>query len=365
MKILSCKTWLMIYIFVLLTFGGCFGTERGSHGVQDKKTLNLWSQFYSLIGQSEFTQAVNLATQIINRTPKDPLAYQQRAIALMQTGQQNEAIADYSKSLSLGSNDPHTYSLRGTSYFLSGQYERALSDMNMAIDIDPAQWPFYYGRAEVYFVQGLLDRAQSDLTQAINLNPECGEALFHLAYILHKKSDKDKARAYFEKAFQLQPEILTRREQAQQIALSQEVRDFFEEEATVANEYIYGETEEVEDLEQPQVAEGQDVVKIEIYDVSTKPTEVIPSEEFELRVDYMITDNTISDNNLPFTLTYSILEGEEVRAELLNHYKANRGTRETQIIGLRASRKIGTYTIKVILQYKEKIAGQSIRLQVK
>lgn len=365
MRLSHLKTWISICGSTLLILGGCFGMECGPGSGQNRKTLNLWNQFYSLLGQSEFSQAANIATQIIKRTPKDPVAYQQRALVLMQIGRHDEAIADFSKSLSLGSKDPNTYSLRSTCYYLTGQYDRALADANAAIGIDPKQWPFYYGRAEIYYTQGQLDLAQSDLNQAIKLNPECGEAYFHLAFILHKKGEREKARDYFAKANEIQPEILTRREHAQKMAKAREVLDFFEEEATTGSDYIYGEIDGDATQGQPAESQNKEAVSINIYGVSAEPSEVRPGEEFELKVDYMITDSTVSENELPYILTYSILENDEVRAESPNRYNAARGTRETQVIGLRAGRKTGTYTIKVILQYKDKIAGQSIKLRVK
>jgi tetratricopeptide (TPR) repeat protein len=283
----------------------------------------------------------------------------------MQTGRQNEAIADYTKSLSLGSNDPQSYFLRGTCYFLLGQYDRALQDVNVAINLDPAQWMFYFTRAEVYLIQEQSDRAQSDLERAIEIKPDFGEAYFHLAHIFHVNNEREKARSYYNKAFQLQPEILTRREQVQRMLVSEEVRDYFVEEANIASKYIYGEMEEEEFGERPQVSQGQETVKIDIFDVSTDPKEVNPGEEFELRIEYMISDNTVSENSLPFSLTYRILEGDELKADSLNRYTTDRGARERRIIGLRAAQEFGIYTIEVILQYKDKIAGRSMKLKVR
>jgi tetratricopeptide (TPR) repeat protein len=286
-------------------------------------------------------------------------------MVLIQTGQLNEAISDFGKALTLNPKDAFSYSLRGSSYYLLGQYERAVADASKSIEIDPKQWAFYLSRAEAYIILGQLDLAQSDLNQSLKINAECAEAYFQLAFLLHKTGERDKAGSYFAKAEKLQPEILNRGEKIKKITKAAEVLTCHTEQLNVAKEYLYGDTSEDEPQQQPLDSQSENVVKVDIYRVITNPSEVKPGEEFELKTDFMVTDTTTSQNIVPFTLTYSVLEGEDVKIEVPNQYKATRGTRETQIIVLRASRKTGLYTIKVILQYKDKIVGQMTKITVK
>ncbi len=64
--------------------------------------------------------------------------YIDRGVLLLQTGQFDEAITDFDKSLELFPGNPVAFRYRGESFKEKGQYERAIDDLEMFLKIAPS-----------------------------------------------------------------------------------------------------------------------------------------------------------------------------------------------------------------------------------
>ena len=62
-------------------------------------------------------------------------------------------------------NDADSYNNRGAAYEAKGQNERAVADFSKALDIDPRLAKAYYNRAAVYRAKSEIDRAIADYQQ--------------------------------------------------------------------------------------------------------------------------------------------------------------------------------------------------------
>ena len=86
-------------------------------------------------------------------------------------GNFNEAIAYYSKAITLSPRDGGIYYNRGHAYNQLGEYKAAITDFSKAIELKPKYVDAYAMRGKVYRSLGKHNQAITDLNKAIELNP--------------------------------------------------------------------------------------------------------------------------------------------------------------------------------------------------
>jgi len=123
----------------------------------------------------------NLAslTDVLNKNPSDPQAYNMRGSVLGQSGRYQEALTDFEKAIALDPNYSQAYANRGLAYRQLGQLDLALADYNRALDIDSAYAAAYVGRGMVRRDKGQLHEALQDFNKAIQIRPDNAQAYFN------------------------------------------------------------------------------------------------------------------------------------------------------------------------------------------
>lgn len=99
----------------------------------------------------------------------DAQLYYNRGCAHLAAGRLNEALSDFTKSISLNEVWSLAYNNRGSTYARLGQYEQAISDFSKAIELEPGNSLAYRNRALAYRRLGDMQRAQEDLQYMIRL----------------------------------------------------------------------------------------------------------------------------------------------------------------------------------------------------
>lgn len=94
--------------------------------------------------------------------------YYNRGTELGQLKRYEEAIADFSKAISIYPFD-FAYGNRATAYFFLGKYQEALQDFDRAIALNPDNANSYYGRAMTYRAIGNFTAAQNDAKKSCDL----------------------------------------------------------------------------------------------------------------------------------------------------------------------------------------------------
>jgi len=117
-------------------------------------------------------------TRVIAIDPTGPEGYFGRARAYMQMSKHNEAIADYTKVITLQAstasvarNLPLVYHNRGLAYGLTARNALAIADLTKAIKLKPDYASAYKIRGLVYQKMGNAKLATSDLARAEQLQP--------------------------------------------------------------------------------------------------------------------------------------------------------------------------------------------------
>ena len=85
-------------------------------------------------------------------------AYHNRGVALMQKGELDRAIADYSKVIGFRPNYADAYYNRGVTHRTKGDNDRAIADYTKAIENNPNDVEAYHRRGEAYQSKGNSER---------------------------------------------------------------------------------------------------------------------------------------------------------------------------------------------------------------
>lgn len=88
--------------------------------------------------ERDYTGAIALLSQLINRHPDNAIDYNNRGLVYFQSGARALAIADYNTALKLNPQLASAYNNRANYYAACGQLEMAIADYDQAIDLNPS-----------------------------------------------------------------------------------------------------------------------------------------------------------------------------------------------------------------------------------
>jgi len=98
------------------------------------------------------------------------------ALAALQAGNFQEAIALMDQLIAINPSEPDAYFFRGVGYAQLEDYALAIDDYTRAIELRHYQWTYYAFRADAYLLARDASAALRDYDQAIELNPRYTEA---------------------------------------------------------------------------------------------------------------------------------------------------------------------------------------------
>ena len=154
---------LAVCIAAALTLGGCESAGLGARNAVPESEQALSA-----------TSPANIASlsEVVQRNPNDPQAYNIRGTVFGQAGRNAEALADFNKAISLDPNYAQAFANRGLIYRQTGQFDLALADYNRALSINPSYSAAYLGRGMVYRERKQLMLSLNDFNRSIALKPD-------------------------------------------------------------------------------------------------------------------------------------------------------------------------------------------------
>jgi lipoprotein NlpI len=150
-------------------------------------------------------RAIADASEAIRLDPKDAFAYNNRAGAYLNKRDNDRAIADASEAIRLDPKDAFAYNNRAGAYASKGDNDRAIADASEAIRLDPKDALAYNNRAAAYLNKRDNDRAIADASEAIRLDPNYAIAYNYRGNAYKAKGDYDRAIADYNEAIRLDP----------------------------------------------------------------------------------------------------------------------------------------------------------------
>jgi tetratricopeptide (TPR) repeat protein len=124
-------------------------------------------------------------------------------VTKLRLGDNDGAIADFSRALELNSSLIGAYLGRGAAYCNMSNFDGAVNDYNEAIKLKPASVEAYMGRGFAEFLQGNYDAAITDQTKAIELKSDSQAAYYQRALARGAQTNLQGASDDFVKALDL------------------------------------------------------------------------------------------------------------------------------------------------------------------
>lgn len=131
------------------------------------------------------------------------VAYNSRAMALMDLRQPERALEDFTAAIALQPNLPEAFTGRATAWMALGNYDEAVKDCDRALQLAPGWANIHNNRGNAYSRKGDLRQALADYDDALRLSP--GNPLYYnnRAAAFYDLKEYAKARADLERCRQL------------------------------------------------------------------------------------------------------------------------------------------------------------------
>ncbi len=150
-------------------------------------------------------EALELFSHLIASDPQAVLYYY-RGLAYSAKNQDNLAVQDFTRAVSLQPLQASYYQQRGVSLLKTGQYQRAIDDFTKVMELEPENPYARGGRARGLFYLGQSEKALDDLVQAIRRNPNSA-ALYRLRSDIYSASgDYENSVRDYDAAIQVKPD---------------------------------------------------------------------------------------------------------------------------------------------------------------
>lgn len=136
---------------------------------------------WTTLGRAKvWKNAATLFDHVIKQSPDAAFAYNNRGIARFNSGQTEEALADYERAVALHPGYSSAYYNKGLANQGLGNYDKAVEDFSKAIDLNPPYASAYTARGIVEMdIFRDLPAALEDFTRAIRINPGFAQAYFN------------------------------------------------------------------------------------------------------------------------------------------------------------------------------------------
>jgi len=100
------------------------------------RCLRSWA--WAQAQQGDYTEAIALLNQLIDRHPYNAIDYNNRGLVYFQGGQLEQALTDYNTALQLDPQMASAYNNRANYYAACGRLAAAIADYDQAIDLIPS-----------------------------------------------------------------------------------------------------------------------------------------------------------------------------------------------------------------------------------
>jgi tetratricopeptide (TPR) repeat protein len=144
-------------------------------------------------GMHQYHRALSDLNMSLEMRPDNIDAYMNRAFALTEVGQIDDAIQDYFQVVQRAPHLDKPYFNRGMLYYKRSQWDRAGLDFSHYIQIHPRHARAYYLRGVCNMRLGYQRDARADFEEAIRLDPKLGESYLYRAVLYAEQNHRAEA----------------------------------------------------------------------------------------------------------------------------------------------------------------------------
>ena len=155
--------------------------------------------------QGENEKAIAYYSKSLALKPNYVRALFQRAELHFDMGNKEASIADYSRAIAADPDDEQLFLTRGSAYSSLHQYKQAIADFTKAIMIKPNYASAFYNRGNAYSSQHQHKQAIADYTKAIMIKPNYASAFYNRGNTYSKLNQYELAIADYTQAITIKP----------------------------------------------------------------------------------------------------------------------------------------------------------------
>ena len=177
--------------------------------IQDvpKRLAALHASSEEHLSRSDFLASLQASSEVLKLDPDSALTFVRRGHCWYMLGDDEKAIADFTRAIELEPKYEQAYLGRGDALFSSGQYDHAIADYDTVVKANPKAEGAHYMLGRCSYAKGEYDQAVADYDAALALHPNDTWSIAHRADALYAKKDFDAAIAGFDKATQIDREF--------------------------------------------------------------------------------------------------------------------------------------------------------------
>ncbi len=168
---------------------------------------------YSRLEAGDYQGSMEAYSKSIELEPTHAVAYENRGVAYSRLGDQEAALADFKKALSM--HDPKvplrdTYREMGVAYYRMGRTDDAVASWQKGLNKAPGDASLLNNLAVAYMNRKQYDEAESAAQKAAAADPKMPEALNTLGELSMIRKEYAAAADYFVRAIKRDPEKASR-----------------------------------------------------------------------------------------------------------------------------------------------------------
>lgn len=179
------------------------GLSAGLYSINRTQLLN--TQAFKALENGNYDLASRLTQESLIQNTNNVDAYCNRGYISATFNRHPDAIADFSKALTLDPSNSWAFRARGVSRDAVGDRAGALDDFSKAIEIEPSNSDNYLNRANVYTKDGKFRDALQDWNKLATMEPNCFYAHYQVSLIKLHLGDESGALTSFKEALRINP----------------------------------------------------------------------------------------------------------------------------------------------------------------
>jgi putative GTP pyrophosphokinase len=156
--------------------------RAGEEELRHPAWLGAWKSLDDLLlealnahNRTDYIRAIDIYSHLLAMNPKDAiraLIHQHRGMAYFSESRYDEALEDFSATLSLDDKCYKAAYYRGVVHSVRQNYSAAIDDFNKALEIRPYHFYATYRRSQAYYHIGDYPKALADCDAALELEPD-------------------------------------------------------------------------------------------------------------------------------------------------------------------------------------------------
>ena len=154
---------------------------------------------YDALEQNDYEKAINIYSSLINNFDEYAPFFYGRGFAYYYLGENDNAEADFQKTIKLDSNYYDAYLGLAFVFMQKTQNAKSNTVLNNALKINPNSSDVFYSRGLLNYIEQNYNDAITDFSTAINLNKGNINAIYGRAISYYQINDYENAKIDFDK----------------------------------------------------------------------------------------------------------------------------------------------------------------------